>query len=146
MHWQRIGDGYELRTPMTIYRIQRRSTLSAQQKWALDRHLGLKPRDGKRREVWVILLNGEPLRHSYSKATAVDDVHIMVAIRARDVSRRAARSSGPSIGLSQSLVQHHLPPDPQESVVSRREDLRALSEHLPESRRRPFGSRRRRPR
>ena len=27
----------------------------------------------------VILLNGEPIRHAYSKAVAVDDVHLMIA-------------------------------------------------------------------
>ena len=142
--WQRVGDGYELVTTFTIYRIQRRSTLTTRQKWDLDRHLGLRPRDHKRREEWVILFNGAPLQHSYSKATAMSDVNAQVAGATWAHQSRLARAaqSGPRIGLSQSLSHSHAPPDPEESVVSRREDSRARSAHLPELRRR--GDRRRR--
>ena len=146
--WQRVGDGYELVTTFTIYRIQRRSTLTTRQKWDLDRHLGLRPRDHKRREEWVILFNGAPLQHSYSKATAMSDVNAQVAGATWAHQSRLARAaqSGPRIGLSMSLSQshHQLPPDPRESVISHREDDRARSEHLPELRRGRYGSRRRR--
>jgi hypothetical protein len=138
--WQRVGDGYELATSHVIYRVQRRTSLSDAQKWALDRHLGLRPRDGKRREAWVILYNGTPTQQSYSKATAMQDINVAVA-QALLQRSRTPRPSSPGIALS--LSQHHLPPDPEPSVISRREDSRALSEHLPESRRRSFGSRRR---
>lgn len=142
LKWQRVGDGYELRTAMTIYRIQRRAALTTRQKWDLDRHLGLRPRDGKRREAWVILFNGVPMQHSYSKATAMHDVDVSVAWATREHQSRAIRAAGPRIGLSQSLSHSRAPPDPEESVVSRREDSRARSAHLPELRRR--GDRRRR--
>ncbi len=146
IQWQRVGDGYELHVGPTVFRIQRRSTLSSEQKWGLDRHLGLKPRDGKRREEWVILINGRPLRHSYSKATAVSEVNATIVQMKREHERRTARAAqGPSLGLSMSTSQQHWRPayPTDESVVSRREDLRALSEHLPELRRGRYGSRRR---
>jgi hypothetical protein len=140
-NWQRTEGGYELHEGEVIYRVQKRTDLNDRQKWELDRHLGLKPRDGKRREAWVILINGTPLEHAYSKKEAVLGVEESVAsLRAEHAARAKRTSSGPSIGLTIGLSQQQtfLPPSAPESHAVEglgREDMRVLTEHLPELRR-----------
>src|SRR5208283_2231572 len=80
--WRRVEGGYELTTGAVTYRIQHRKDLTDRQKWDLDQRLGLKPRDGKRREEWVVMvdrvgpvgyetLGWQAFDHAYSKPEAI---------------------------------------------------------------------------
>lgn len=136
--WERVEGGYELHEGEVVYRVQKRTDLSAHQKWELDQHLGLKPRDGKRREPWVILIGGTPLEHAYGKKEAVRGVEESVApLRVEHAARARRTASGPSIGLGLVRQQALLPPRLRSNDVEGlgREDMRVLAEHLPELRR-----------
>jgi hypothetical protein len=139
-NWQRVEDGYELHEGEVVYRVQKRTDLSDRQKWDLDQHLGLKPRDGKRREPWVVLIDGTPLEHAYGKKEAVIGVEESVAsLRVEHAARAQRAASGSSIGLSIGLAQQQVPPRlPSHDVAGLgREDMRVLAEHLPELSKRP---------
>lgn len=136
--WSRVDGGYEKTVdgpshPVT-YRVQRRRDLSDRQKWQLDQRLGLKRRDGKRREAWVVLIGDYPLDHAYGKKEAIALGESEAAETVAAARPRA--SSGPMLGIGITQQQAYVLPERRRVDVEprTREDMRVLAEHLPELR------------
>lgn len=135
--WQRIDGGYELHDGDVVYRVQRRKDLSDRQKWDLDQRLGLRPRDGKRREPWVVLIGTRPFEHWYGKKDATESVETSVSRRRLERVEEPARRPRLSLGCALELTPLRVAPpaswQPEVEGLGR-EDMRVFVEHLPELR------------